>query len=153
MRTFIILFTLGILSYSCSDPLNRLEEGTYYFYDAENTNRYPLEFEMKKWNDTIFFDHLERQEGTWRGSNENGGWWMQWKIVVKIPLSSSDNKIFTHRTNYGYPAWSPHEYESGGNTSIDVYEVKGGEVLIFSDRGDLEEFLSKNVYDEYPSSK
>ena len=84
MRTFIILFTLGILSYSCSDPLNRLEEGTYYFYDAENTNRYPLEFEMKKWNDTIFFDHLERQEGTWRGSNENGKWWMEWKTVVKI---------------------------------------------------------------------
>ena len=48
---------------------------------------------------------------------------------------------------------SPDEYSSSNSSWTDFFEVKGGEVLILSDRGDLEEFLSTKVYDEYPSSK
>ena len=153
MRTFIILFSLGILSYSCSDPLTRLEEGTYYSYDAEDTNRYPLEFEMKNFNDTLFFDRKDESEGKWNRGYESGKWREVRTTTLKIPLNSSNNKIITDFTLSGYMRTSPDEYSSSNSSWTDFFEVKGGEVLILSDRGDLEEFLSTKVYDEYPSSK
>ena len=153
MRITLFIIIQIVFLTSCSDPLDRMEEGTYYLYNAESKNTYPLEFEMKKWNDTLFFDRLEREEGTWENIYNSGVWWWEIKRVIKIPLTSSDNKMFQRTTGYGYPMYSPNEFQSTKYNFTDVFKVKGGELLIFSNRGDLDWFLSNKVYDGYYRAK